>query len=236
MIEIVKVLLQALDKMIQVVPEARRKRHLRNIGLWLFRLYFELNEILACAEGIVYHLEQYAERARAKDSVSWVIDELRGLLSVQQYNLIRVGRLLQSEGMVLLALDAGVARDIGPLLDRKTGRIHQLTESFSVFAVNYEATPDIAAMLQLDPHPPYGGKPGSPAYERGEADYFDAFKMGKREAVLAHVSMYLDVQRPRERIAEVSDLAVRMRLAMASCFTIEDMLLAAHRIGSENDK
>ena len=62
MIELFKLIVEAVTKAIPNISTMRRDKELREIGSDLFLLYVRLNETLICAEEIVNSMEMYVQR------------------------------------------------------------------------------------------------------------------------------------------------------------------------------
>lgn len=226
MIEIMRAIVDLLARATPLLYRTRRDKRLREIGAELFLLYIRLNEALVCADRIVNQLALSisGDHPRARSA----LDGLRYEVSKQYVTLRRISGLLESQRIRLILLDAGVYRQLVPLISAKMSGLQVLIETLRRGYLPIDVPEqDIRALSSGE-----GWEDGTPPPE-----HFSLLVNIQANALPDHgrwdqdrrtrLAAYLQHRDPQGQLAQIRAAVEQLRVALVANFSLEDMLLTA---------
>jgi hypothetical protein len=237
MIELFKLIVEAVTKAIPNISTMRRDKELREIGSDLFLLYVRLNETLICAEEIVNSMEMYVQRMTkhlqqgddeyALTGGEWIAYKVEQ----QRLNLARVGRIMQRCAVQLQIVDAETYSSIVPLLKGKFNALDSLLTQMAQGAITI-AGPTESEFRELLTSRPDAFSPDFREMEqyRELAGRVRAGSVSTQvpwdKQIYGIIVEYLNTRKPREQLQLIRNALGEMRTALERNFSIADIMLA----------
>jgi hypothetical protein len=237
MLEMLRILADAVSKALPALTKARRENKLRKLGAELFLLYVQINEALICAGRIVSSLEVYIERMSehrqsGRDGVAlnageWISFEIEK----QTLNLARIGQTMQHLRTPLQIVDATSYAQLEPLIEGKRNALDLLLRVMrrGRLPIGVPSRSDALELIE--------------AYRRSRLPWREGYnelvdvlesKLAERsvssdspwgENTYQIVSTYLETRKPRDEIAMIRAALDRLRECLEQNFSIQDVLL-----------
>ncbi|MFI5623466.1 hypothetical protein ACIA03_08380 [Nocardioides sp. NPDC051685] len=237
MIEFLKLILDLATKAVPGMVSRSERDRSAQLGAELFLFYVQLNDALVTADQIVVLLELYerqladAIRVTGQRRDTWVRRELLEVVRKQLTSIQLIGERLDDLNWELQVLDGKSVAALTFLLDEKVSALAVVFEM-----LRYGRLPlRIEGIMIDDPLTELPEIRTTRVFEfRDEAEASAISVYGEpqtaavsdREA-LRQVRTYLAVRKPREELQHIRDNLEQLREAIASNFTIHDILLHA---------
>jgi hypothetical protein len=229
MIELVKVVVETLTKVIPNISKSRTDKRFTRIGADLFMLYVRLNEVLVSASELISSVEEYVESSdpdkpeRASLRASLQNSIAQGVRR-QAADLERMATFLHQWAMDLSIIDGQTYAELFSLLKGKFNALNEL-----LMAMGHGAGLPIGGPTEDD----YRAVAKSREYAQYEAyrDRFDSISTVSTSApwdkgVDRQLAAYLDSRKPREQLASIRTSLEKMHDDLAKTFDLKGVLLA----------
>jgi hypothetical protein len=238
MFELVKALVEAVARAIPAPADARRGKHLSEIGPSLFLLYVRIHETLVTGERIADILELYVRRAgesiaKGDEILRLGRDAQRDLeypLDQQRINLAEICTDIRQKRLHLRVFEGESSVKLDHLLWGKLNAVTALLRALSQRALPLSPTDqEIAAVTDPDLVIDWWEPSDDPVIAHTSASIASRIvptsEPWDRE-VFETLSGYLDQQRPRDQLAKAWQALAELRSAIEEHVTVPEVLAA----------
>ncbi|WP_230194649.1 hypothetical protein [Streptomyces coriariae] len=242
MIEIIKTLIDVLANGFPGIRGMREDKRRRQLGVELFLLCAQINQLMVTAEDIIQHLENYAA------SIGSDINDgregggpeyprrVRHLVDRQRDDLLYVRLLIESQSAVVQIIEPEAYNRLVPLLGVKQGALDILFRMMYVGDLPLgPSQAEIDAWVTRIPPLREGQARGASQSLWAVDRLLQEAESRWRENVLPHdswgrdvhaiVVQYLDERQPRRQLEEIRSSLSILRSTLVDNFTIADVLV-----------
>ncbi|MGW3563510.1 hypothetical protein ACWDSL_06350 [Streptomyces sp. NPDC000941] len=224
MLEFIRTLIEGIVSAAPNIKGVRDARKRRRLGADLFVLYARLNQVVVDGEVIVDELE-----ARVTDPGGVLAPlYISRVAADQAENLTRIIPFLRDHSVVMTVVAPDAANRLVSLVDGKTQALSMLIAGLQISLV--PLAPSREQIEQLANERAHALR--SPErFLQAKAELIEAMERSSVDAgpwdssTQQRVAEHLDIQRPRELLAEMRSSLSALRAALLEHFSLEDILI-----------
>ncbi|MEU1407838.1 hypothetical protein ABZ471_36870 [Streptomyces sp. NPDC005728] len=225
MIELIRVLVEALTQGLPGLRGIRDDARRRRLGAALFMIYVRLSEAMMTADEIVRLLEDYVAAVRRDDPDAPRYGyRLTPLATKQVADLNRIKAVLREKSVALHVVSSDAYMKLGPFVGEKSNALDSLMRVTR------------GGQLPLEPgHLARSEPPPDIDRARWPQVAFPTAQDWGPEISLSVVA-YLEARKPRDQISEIRDALAALRAALEAHFPVKDVLLELGDVSVDEER